>query len=333
MMSKNWTIAVGSALLCIASEVSALDKGSFDQEMAMRATNDLKAARSLDVPNSDEITNLILQENFIEFENRSKAYELKFLKEPIYESPLLKLYDVIDSKNDKVLVKLDKWVDSRPSYISYGARGVYKKNRGFWNRGSNFIQKTPTENISKMMKMHEEGKADLLVALKKNSKFVPAYSGLIGIERASGDISTATKILETAVREIPQTYYIRYGYLQSLRPRWGGSYEKMQSFADNLDKEALINPRIWSLKAEVFAEQGYNAWIEKDYKSAIRHYTAALSYGDRMDFLKNRGYIYMTLKKYDLALADLTRYREYDQNNQEVNDRISRLSSSRTDIQ
>lgn len=327
-MQRSILIAIaGTILFCLAWGARAIDQRAIDHEMAKRVTNSIKMMRSLDLPASKEITQLILQENFIEFENRSKKYETKFLQDPLYESPLSKLYEAIDDSNDQLLEKLDKWVDTRPSYISYGARGIYKTERGYYFRGDKYIHETPPENISKMIKIHEEAKNDLLIALDKNRKFAPAYAALIDIERASGNAESAEKILTTAVQEIPQTYYIRHAYLIVLKPRWGGSYAKMQAYADSLKKEALVNPRIWSLRAEASADRGFSAWHEKDYKSAIQYYTEALSYGDRMSFLENRGYIYMALKQYDLSLADLTRYREYDKTNKKINDYIESIIS------
>jgi tetratricopeptide (TPR) repeat protein len=275
-----------------------------------------------------EITALILQERFEEFERRSKIYEAKFALDPAYESPLIKLYDALERGNNKVLEKLDKWVAARPSYISYGARGVWKERRGYWLRGGEFIERTAPESFASMRRVHEEARRDLSIALEMNRKFAPAYNSLIRIERAGGSRKSAKAILATAVREIPHTYYVRFEYLQALTPRWGGSYERMRIYTDDLDRKAVVNPRIWSLKGEAFADRGVKAWNASDYEAAARHYTMALSYGDRMEFLKDRGYVYIGLGQYELALADLVRYRQYDPDNVEVNRYISRLSAT-----
>jgi tetratricopeptide (TPR) repeat protein len=329
MRRNSFRFLLGSVIsLCLLPSTAALGQSATQQQMARRATDALKAARNLDVPKSQEVTSLILQQRFEEFERRSKAYEAKFALDPVYESPLIKLYDALERSNNKVLEKLDKWVASRPSYISYAARGVWKERRGYWLRGGEFIERMPPEAIASMSRVHDEARRDLLIALEMNSKFVPAYNSLIRTERARGSRTSAKAILATAVREIPQTYYVRFEYLQILTPRWGGSYKKMQTYTDDLDNKAMANARIWSLKGEAFADRGERAWNAGDYEGAIRHYTAALSYGDRMEFLKHRGYLYMTLSQYDRALADLIRYREYDRNNAEVNQYISRLTSA-----
>ncbi len=319
---------VGLALLAVLPSAQAAGGNEISADMAKRASESLKAARGLGVPKSAEITQLILQERFEEFERRSKLFEEKFSGDPVYESPLIKLYDAIDRTNLSVLEKLDKWVRTRPNYISYGARGVYKEKRGYWLRGGEFVERTPPEALASMIRVHEEARRDLLTALDINNKFVPAYNSLIRIERARGSKKSAKAILAAAVREIPHTYYVRFEYLQALTPRWGGSYERMRIYTDDLDQKALTNPRIWSLKGEAFAERGGHAWNASDYANAARYYSEALAYGDRMEFLRDRGYVYITLGRYDLALADLSRYREYDPHNADVNNYLEQLRAA-----
>lgn len=298
-----------------------------DQEMARRASASLLAARNLDVPRAQDITALILEERFEEFERRSNAYEEHFANDPVYESPLIKLYDALERSNSEVLGKLNKWVATRPSYLSYGARGVWRERRGYWLRGGEFVQHMPPESFASMTRAHDAARQDLLIAIEMNSKFAPAYNSLVRIERARGSRESAKAILAMAVREIPQTYYVRFEFLQSLSPRWGGSYQRMRVYTDDLGQKTKANPRIWSLKGEPFADRGEIAWNASDYESAIRYYTAALEYGDRLEFLKGRGYLYIKLRRYDLALADLLRYRAYDRNNAEVNQYIDHLGS------
>ena len=301
------------------SEATANDSIN-DNDMAKRVTAELKAIRSLDMPTVSEISELILQEKFLSFEALSKKYEKEFQQDPRYESPLTKLYEAIDGNNLQILPKLDKWVESRPSYISYSARGIYKMSRGYKIRGENSVSETPKINILKMEAIHGEAKHDLLIAIKTNNRFPPAYIGLINVERASGNGDDCKRIAIDANRLIPESYYIRFAYLQTLEPRWGGSYSAMLAYTNNIDAALTkLNPRIWGLKAEVPAERGFTAWLDNDYTQAIKYYSEALRYGDRMEFLKNRGKIYMSSGQYELALNDFSRYLNFDKSNEEVN--------------
>ena len=297
------------------------------QRMAELATNALMTVRKIDSPISAEITNLILQEKFEEFEKRSKYYEEQILKDPLYESPLFKLYEALDADSNHLLEKMNKWVEKRPSYISYAARGICKANQGWKIRGDKYASETPPENLLMMHLFHEDAKTDLIAAIGLNDRFFPAYSSLIGIEMAKGNIDSAKDIHDMAIRSIPETYYVRYDYLHSLQPRWGGSFELMEEYVNTLDKAAQKNPRIWSLKGELPAELGRLAFADSDYVSALQYYTEALSYGERMSFLKYRGRLYMLTGQDDLALEDFLKYRKYDDSNRAVNAYITSLTA------
>ncbi|MGH8004588.1 MAG: hypothetical protein ACRECJ_07690, partial [Limisphaerales bacterium] len=117
-----------------------------------------------------------------------------------------------------------------------------------------------------------------------------------------------------------------YDYLRSLQPRWGGFFEFMQEYVDGLDKAAQKNPRIWSLKGEVAAERGKTSWQDNDYNSAIQYYTEALSYGDRKNFLKYRGRLYMLVGQDALALEDFMKFGKYDDSDRGVNAYITSLT-------
>ncbi|MCI0405580.1 MAG: hypothetical protein L0Z48_11720 [candidate division Zixibacteria bacterium] len=327
----KFTLAIAAILLhaSCSSQIPRTDPKSetYRQQMAQRASTALLTARSLPVPASAEITAWLLQENFEEIEKRSRYYEEQTSKNPLYESPLFNLYESLDPYDGNLQKKLDKWVQERPSHVSCAMRGIYKAGQGWLIRGDKFVKDTPPENFEGMHLFHEEAKRDLLEAVKRNKKLAPAYSALIAIEMASGNIEGATSIHDRSVRSIPQTYYVRHAYLGALRPKWGGSFELMQEYADGLDKAAQKNPRIWSLKGEPAAERGQVAWHDSDYVSAIQHFTEALSYGDRLTFLKYRGRLYMLANQDSLALEDFLRYKKYEDADKVVNAYVISLTA------
>lgn len=178
-----------------------------------------------------------------------------------------------------------------------------------------------------MRELHSEAIPDLLAAIRENGRFAPAYVALINIARAAGDTMSAERALNEAVRWIPESYYVRHAYMTALHPKWGGDYSMMQAYANSLDQAARLNARVWSLRAEVPAQLGYSAWVSRDYAEAIKYYTEALHHGDRLEFLKNRGTIYLTLKQYPAARRDFARYLKYSRSDGEVNRWINALDA------
>lgn len=56
------------------------------------------------------------------------------------------------------------------------------------------------------------------------------------------------EIINTALEQYPYSFLLRAAYLTNLKPRWGGSYSEMNSFADAAQKYVKINPRLAALK-------------------------------------------------------------------------------------
>jgi tetratricopeptide (TPR) repeat protein len=313
---RGWVCAVPA----LAQRVGCFAPVSADPERARLASQALLATQRLDLPATDEITGLITAHRFDEFEERSRRYESGFARDPAYESPLQKLYDAICATDPAVPAALDEWVRSKPSYTSYAARGIYEMNLGYRQRGANYRRDTPPENFRRMDQSFKRARADLTAALELNPKFVPAYTALILIAQADGEHLEAQRIERQATRAVPSTYYVRHAYIMTLRPEWGGSYQAMHEYAATLDAAARLNPRIWTLQGDEWSQRGKRAWQEGDQREALEDYSNALRYGDRLEFLENRGFLYVNTRQYELALRDFDRYREYSRGNQRIND-------------
>jgi tetratricopeptide (TPR) repeat protein len=291
-----WVLA---AVLCFDPPRIFGSENAPDSVAAARASQALMEALRLDTPTVKELTDLLRDEDFVEFEHRTQRYERQFASDPLWESPLCKLYFGIDGSNSKLRVSLDKWVKTRPSYISFAARGAYETSLAYQQRGARYIQNTPPDNIAQMEVTMATARDDLEKALVLNPKFVPAYVALLQVAQAVAGRDAATAIEKRATREVPTTYYVRQMYLRNLRPRWGGSYEAMETYEATLTDAAKLNARIWSLKGESWGERGYTAQAEGDTEGAIGYYTRALQYGDRLEFLKARGTQYFAAHQYD----------------------------------
>lgn len=338
-MNTKWAAIFGLNLIFLQMSSCAQQTpvtNDAEQDMALRASNSLKTALALGSPDTQRITLMILNKKFKEFEELSKSYEEGFSKNPLFETPLRKLYDAIYAEGayrTDISRALDVWVETRPTYMSFAARGIFKANLGISARGYNYIANTSPKRITMMKQFHGEAMPDLLRAIKENPKFTPSYVSLLNILRASGDFSEAEKVEQLGINAVPNSFYIRYAFIQILTPRWGGSYSQMHKYIDSMRKDDFSNPRNWSLKGEVDAEKGLSAMLANQYESAIKFYTKALSYGDRCDHLKSRAYSYSQLKKYRLALDDYLHCKEIDKNDKSFDSTIEQLKSRLSEAQ
>jgi tetratricopeptide (TPR) repeat protein len=295
--------------------------------MAVRASSALMQALSVELPTLAEISALLGNDRFEELERKIKDAEQAFARDAAYERGLVGLYEEIGRCDAKLAEKLDKWVNERPTYMSLTARGVYEVCRGYRLRGDKFANETPAESFKQMDAAFAKATPDLEKAVAQNPKFIPAYIALLEIAQSSGSSAGARAIEKRATAAIPGTYYVRHTYLTILQPRRGGSYSEMEVYEGSLADAAAENPRIWSLRGESWADRGKTAWENYQGADAVKFYSKALEFGDRLEFLKARGSLYINLGQYDSALRDREHYREYDSKDEEVNQDIACLKS------
>ena len=177
--------------------------------------------------------------------------------------------------------------------------------------------------------MHENlqlGKKYLHKAIRKKALFPPPYTLLIYAEKAGGNQREIKKIHDRAIKLMPESFYIRDKYISAIQPRWGGSYEEMTRYIDSINFDHLSNARIWQLKGEVDGEKGYTAYLNRDYKEAIEHYTKALSYGDKANFFWVRGYSYLSIREYEDAHQDFSNYLKYVKDDKKIRDAVKYLN-------
>lgn len=257
-----------------------------------------------------EIDALIHAERFEEFEAQARRYDTGWTRDLPLEINYVHLFGDINGDNASLQQKLDKWVEQRPSFISYGARGFYALNRGYALRGDKWVRDTPAPRMQAMRRYHEAAEQDLREAVRMNPRFTPGYQGLISRAMASGGRGEIRSLLEEAVAASPSTYYVRVAYMQSLGPKWGGSFKKMQTYADSIDAAAKLNPLVWTLKGDPAAQRGEQAWRDEDWGQAYAWYSQALQYGNRQVFLTGRANAARGLQRYDEAYADFEKCRQ-----------------------
>jgi tetratricopeptide (TPR) repeat protein len=256
------------------------------------ASESLKKSLEKGEPNLEEIKSLLITHQYQELENQYEMMLKHYKNDVEYESYLNKAYELFNSENNIAVSELDSWVEQTGSYIAYTARGIFKAQKGFQIRGGESIHDTPVNQLDEMIQYHKDAADDLLLAVNKNSTNMPAYVWLVSIGKASSMSFTPRQILEKAIENDPRSFYLRSKYMESLTPKWGGSYEDMANFIEELKGVFSLNPRLWALQGEVDAYKAEEYWRKKDYRTAVEFYSSALKYGDRIVWLEGRAACY-----------------------------------------
>ena len=125
----------------------------------------------------------------------------------------------------------DRWVLAFPiSYVARTARGAYYYRMGQALRGNKFIEKTPAQQIHSMTVYLGRARLDLLESMKMTARPYMTALYMLNIERLSGSPESRRYWLDRGNAIDPQNALLRQRYMDSLRPRWGGSVEAMRSF-------------------------------------------------------------------------------------------------------
>ncbi|NTW59495.1 MAG: SUMF1/EgtB/PvdO family nonheme iron enzyme, partial [Nitrospirae bacterium] len=267
-------------------------------------------------PDKQTIERLLHQGDFPALEKIYEKILQQYKLDVQYELYFIRAYDLLRLGVSVTSEDLDLWVSKTGSYIAYTARGVYKAVLGFNARGTKYISETPARDLERMQRFHEEAAKDLQIAITKNPFVMPAYDALEKMARASDMPFTSKQILQKAEAIDNRIFYIRFQYMRSLQPRWGGSHQQMKDYAKSVVKYADLNPRIWSLQGDVYADIADGYFRDDNYEAAVESYTAALMFGDRTDWLRARAACYYRLGQQEPSHADLRRVLYYEPSSQ-----------------
>lgn len=304
-------------ILFFSFAVFAEQKDQYTEAQKYKMVNDaLAKAVSANDLSSTALEALIQQKNFNELEKLLANIENNYKKEPsVYEGNLIRSFESfahIDNKNyEMTLVNFNQWVTAKKSYFAYAARGYYILGEASRYRGQNYISQTSKENLSKARALWNLALDDLRISIKLNPEFIPAYDQILQISRSNGDSVLEKETIAKVLKLAPQSYYIRSNYVEFLQPKWGGTYEEANKFIQDAQIYGSRNPQIWRLRGFVASAQAYQYQLDGNFTEAIKMYSEALKYGDRLYWLSNQAFNYYRLANFDAAIENVKRITNY----------------------
>ena len=254
------------------------------------------------------LLDMLKAKEFEKLESATKQIQSKFEKGALTDIELRNIYRQFYDLNNKTLNNLQEWKRKFPSsYAAYLIRGTYFKRKGFDARGNKYIAETPLQNLEKMREYHDIAKTELTTSLKLTRKPFLSVFHLLDISQSEGDEKTSLELLESANKMLPSNTLARNRYMDSLEPRWGGSYEQMKDFIAKSKAEGVSAVGIMQLEAIMYDDMGFTAMERDEKRAATEHFLKALERAQRVggefrkDFLKHSNYYSCrepALKKY-----------------------------------
>ncbi|WP_239989021.1 DUF4034 domain-containing protein [Corallococcus macrosporus] len=200
---------------------------------------------------------------------------------------------------------LDAWVEASPrSFAPYLARGTHWVSVGYLRRGARFSAETAAEEFSGMHEAFERAMPDLTRAWALHPKAVMAARPLIHMANALGDDEGRESAFARAMEQCPTCVDIRAVYLHSLAPRWGGSYEAMDTFAQ---AQSLARPELGYLRGFADFDRARDMKARDADDPGLALLDRALATGDYWEFRLARSQRLRRAKALEAALDESNR--------------------------
>ena len=179
---------------------------------------------------------------------RVRAYEA----DPSQFAPYRTFFYALRRDDSPVtLAAYDAWVATYPkSYGALYARSRYLTFRGIKARGGEFVDKTPPERLKRMREYFVLASKDALHSLKLSKRPTMSYYQLVRMSYYLGEKHDAYRYYVASTQIDPDVLIIAEQYLQSCMPRWGGSFEELEKFADEARRRGLTPEKTSQLRFE-----------------------------------------------------------------------------------
>src|SRR5690606_19998049 len=154
------------------------------------------------------------------------------------------------------------------SYPSHLALGIYLKKQGLEARGTKYISETSDKELNKMREYLTKARAELSKSLQLTKKPYLSIFHLLDISSTMGEKNESYALLKKANTILPSNSLARNRYLNSITPRWGGSYSEVDRFIESCKSEGAPNFVIAQLQAVKFQDKGLTFYEKNNYQAA-----------------------------------------------------------------
>lgn len=232
-------------------------------------------------PDKREFVALLKARAFSQLDDRLSALQAAYEAGEAPEVFVESVFFAFANFDPSIESLLDEWVETMPaSYAAHLARGRYHQNIGWLNRGGQYAGKTPKERFSDMLDSFARAIEDMKRAIELNAKLSVAYADLIQISMAASRRDAVREWYDAGLAVMPSSTVIRYRYLHSLEPWWGGSLEEIKAYIREIEPLFAEQPELRVLGG--FLDYVLGDQLQRDDKEeqAFEYFERAVAHGD-----------------------------------------------------
>lgn len=164
--------------------------------------------------------------------------------------------DVFDAspESDRITAK---WLQLAPhSAYANLARGSFLSSSAWEARGGKYASETPRASLRRMSEFVDEAIPYYEKAIGLNPELMPAYTALINIAMADSREDVEKSAFERGQGIDPACVELARVRMVSLQPRWGGDYESMLGYANELRQYLPRRPQLAIHVEAPFVDRG-----------------------------------------------------------------------------
>jgi hypothetical protein len=151
-------------------------------------------------------------------------------------------FETFTDSDPRFVTALDQWVKRLPnSYSAHLARAILLFSAG---KAASGLLRLPLNNSPRMTNYYEEGLKEAEAALHLNPMLTEAYGLMITNAEADDGPKACEEMAQLGLKEVPGSFVIRSELMHCFEPRWGGSYQLMDSVARAAGPLVRTNPRL-----------------------------------------------------------------------------------------
>jgi tetratricopeptide (TPR) repeat protein len=262
-------------------------------------------AQESDAPN---VRDLVLAEHFVAADTLLDEMREKFMTDIAVESDMYRLWDQFYRPVPELEEALTLWVEIENSANARLARGIHYTAMGWRARGDAYISATSKTQLRGMEAYFRLALGDFQAVLEQRPSELFAYCYAMEVLMSFGVDEAVQGLYEKALEEHPLAYTPRSFYLTSLAPWWGGSMQEIEQVVDDSRAFYDRNPDLRALEGRATSVLADDADAAGKFATALTLYNRALEQGGpHWRYLNGRGEMYMRLRRFDEAIADLNR--------------------------
>jgi tetratricopeptide (TPR) repeat protein len=249
---------------------------------------------------------LLRQRRFADLTRQLEGLQRSFEKDFREEGAVYDAFAAFETADARLGPLLDAWVvESGHSFAPHMASAEYHHARAWHARGEKTARETGEARMQTMHERFEPAIAAARRALALNSRLQVAYRLLHFIATARSE--DEREWYDRAVAACSPCVGIREAAMYGLRPRWGGSYARMEKLAESVEAQVAANPRFATLRGYIELDQAQVASQTKDHEGALTLADRALARGEHWEFRMERGRYLALQRRDDEALAEYDR--------------------------